>query len=100
MSDFLSVKTGKPAFMDPAAAKAGLKPLPDREIVMWRISWSCNGEDRYVGCGFANKKDAQLAANAISDLIDWNGTPEDIVSRIGHLGTEKLRRTMIEALRW
>jgi len=49
---------------------------------------------------FARKQDAEAAMRAISSVIDWDGSEEEVDARIREYGRERINRLMMEAMQW
>lgn len=49
---------------------------------------------------FARKQDAEAAMRAISSVIDWDGSEDEVDARIREYGRERINRLMMEAMQW
>ena len=81
-------------------AHQGAEFGPQGPLDGWRVAVHRDGIETFIPLTFGCKQDAEIAAAAISDIIDWDGDAVTIYERLVQYGLPQLRRTMTECLRW
>ena len=66
----------------------------------WKVAYPYGGRRFAIPLVFGRKVDAERAAEAIANIIEWSGTPEEVCQRLHEYGLARLRHDMIEALAW
>lgn len=62
----------------------------------WRVRY----QELSIPMCFLRERDALCAMDSIKDMIEWTGTPEEVVSKLEKLGLCELRQKMTERLFW